>query len=184
MSAIKKTLFHPKADPVARIQFQTRILWHEKIEGKQIVYVDESGFAVDAPRTHGYSLQGKRCYDDRNWHEKGRMNAIGAIVNFSLIALQLWTCNIDSDVFLQWTKKSLLPALHEQSVVVLDGAPFHKRHDILDVIEKEGHLVQFLPPYSPDLNPIEKKWAQSKSIRRRDDCDPTTLFSSKYYAEL
>jgi transposase len=140
------------------------------------VYLDESGFAVDAPRTHGYSWKGTRCYGQLDWHEKGRLNAIGALLSFELIAVQLWECNIDSDVFLAWVQTALLPSIPSQSVVVLDGASFHKRSDIREAIEKKGHIVEFLPSYSPDLNPIEKKWAQAKAMRRRERCDPHKLF--------
>lgn len=112
------------------------------------------------------------------------MNAIGAIIDFQLIAINLWDGTINADVFYAWTQKTLLPALPEQSIVVLDGASFHKRSDIIEAIEGKGHIVRFLPSYSPDLNPIEKKWAQAKAIRRKQCCNPQELFSSTYYAEL
>lgn len=150
--------------------------WYEDVEKRPIVYLDESGFALDAPRTHGYSDRGTRCYGQKDWHAKGRLNAIGAMVNFVLLTVQLWECNIDSDVFFQWVKTALLPAVPMQSVVVLDGAPFHKRSDIKEAVERQGHTVEFLPSYSPDLNPIEKKWSQAKAIRRREHCDPHELF--------
>lgn len=179
ISAIKKTLFHPKADVIERLRFQTRIRWYEDIEGRPIVYLDESGFAVDAPRTHGYSQQGVRCYGEHNWHEKGRLNAIGAILAFKFIAIQLWECNIDADVFLMWVRKALLPAAPPRSVIVLDRATFHRRSDIPALIERKGHTVEYLPAYSPDFNPIEKKWSQAKAIRRRERCDPHKLFLCK-----
>jgi transposase len=141
------------------------------------VYLDESGFALDAPRTHGYAARGARCHGQRDWHAKGRLNAIGALLSFELLAVQLWNCNIDSDVFLAWVRNALLPSVPAASVVVLDGAPFHKRSDITDAIERGGHTVEFLPSYSPDLNPIEKKWAQAKAKRRRERCSPHALFS-------
>jgi transposase len=177
MSAIKKTLFHPKSDPVERIYFQTRIEWYEKIEQRHVVYLDESGFAVDAPRTHGYTTKGMRCYDKKDWHAKGRLNAIGAILNFQFLAVNLWNCNVNSTVFYTWITQALLPRTPQHSVIVMDGASFHKRADILKAIESQGHVVQFLPPYSPDLNPIEKKWSQAKAIRRRERCTPYQLFS-------
>ena len=150
--------------------------WHKNIEERSIVYLDESGFALDSPRTHGYTQKGLRCYGQKDWHAKGRLNAIGAIVDFKLITVDLWDCNIDSDIFLTWVQKSLLPAAPDKSVIVLDGAPFHKRSDIIEAIEEKGHIIEFLPSYSPDLNPIEKKWAQAKAIRRRERCDPHDLF--------
>ena len=48
-------------------------------QGKTIVYVDESGFAKDMPRTHGYCKRGDRCFGTHDWHSKGRVNAMGSI---------------------------------------------------------------------------------------------------------
>lgn len=120
-----------------------------------------------------------RCYGQKDWHAKGRLNAIGALLAFELIAVRLWDCNIDSDVFLSWVQEALLPSVPAESVIVLDGAPFHRRSDIKEAIEKNGHTVEFLPSYSPDLSPIEKKWSQAKAIRRRERCDPHELFLCK-----
>ncbi len=145
--------------------------------GNPIVYLDESGFAVDMPRTHGYAQIGKRCYGSSDWHARGRVNVIGASINMELISVGLFDSYIDSDVFYQWTIGFLLPALKQSSVIVLDNASFHKRHDIQRAIIDAGHILIYLPPYSPDLNPIEHKWAQAKSIRRKLRCDIDTLFA-------
>ena len=73
--------------------------------------------------------------------------------------------------------QELLPVLPDQAIIVMDNASFHKRADMLEAIEQSGALLEFLAPYSPDLNPIEKKWAQAKAIRKRERCDVDTLFS-------
>ena len=67
--AIKKTLNHPKADQEKRSMFCQRI---EKLqdEGRTIAYIDESGFAQDMPRTHGYSAKGERCFGTHDWGPK------------------------------------------------------------------------------------------------------------------
>lgn len=104
------------------------------------------------------------------------MNAIGAITNFQLFNVCLFDCNIDSDVFFAWLTQELLPAIPKNSVIVLDNATFHKREDALLAVEEQGHTLEFLPPYSPDLNPIEKKWAQAKRIRRKFGYNPEDLF--------
>ncbi len=122
---------------------------------------------------------GTRCHGKQDWHAKGRLNAIGAIMGFTLLTVDLWNCTIDSDVFFAWVSNALLPSTPTQSVIVMDNAAFHKRSDIICAIEQQGHTVEFLPSYSPDLNPIEKKWAQAKAIRRRERCDPHELFLCK-----
>lgn len=140
------------------------------------MYLDESGFAVDMPRRYGYAQIGKRCYGSCNWQARGRINVIGASMNMTIISIGLFDTHIDSDIFYQWTVECLLPNLRENSIIVLDNAAFHKRQDIQDAIRKAGHTLEYLPPYSPDLNPIEYKWAQAKAIRRKLQCDIDELF--------
>ena len=70
----------------------------------------------------------------------------------------------------------LLPKLSKRSVVILDNAAFHKRQDTQLLFRDHGHILLYLPPYSPDLNPIERTWAQLKAIRRRLRCDVDSLF--------
>lgn len=147
-------------------------------EGMAIIYLDESGFAQDMPRTHGYSKQGKRCYGCSNWHAKGRTNAIGAIIGFVFLTVSLFQGSINANVFYAWLTQDLLPKTAPGSVIVMDNASFHKRADIVDAIKKHGCILEYLPPYSPDLNPIEKKWSQAKSVRRRNRCDVDTLFAT------
>jgi len=131
---------------------------------------------MDAPRNKGYSVKGKRCYASKDWHARGRLNAIGAIINFKLINVCLFDCYINADVFYAWLTQELLPNIPKDSVIVMDNATFHKRNDTLQAIETAGHTLAFLPPYSPDLNPIEKKWAQAKNIRKKFNYNPETLF--------
>lgn len=52
----------------------------------------------------------------------------------------------------------------------MDNASFHKNETLLALIKAKGHIVEFLPPYSPDLNPIEQKWAEKKAYRRKHRC--------------
>ena len=145
-------------------------------EDRPIVYLDESGFSKGVYRPYGYSLKGTRCYGEHNWQEKGRTNAIGALLGKELLSISLWECSIDADIFYTWLKSDLLHKLPKKSVLVLDNASFHKRKDIKILIEKHQHTLLFLPTYSPDLNPIEHTWAHLKSIRKKLLCDVDTLF--------
>lgn len=147
------------------------------MESRDIIYIDESGFALDSPREYGYTQKGKRCYGSKDWHAKGRINAIGAICNHKFITVSLFQGNINSDVFHAWVEQDFIPKIPDRAVVVMDNASFHKRKDTIELFNQRNIILEFLPPYSPDLNPIEKKWSQAKSIRRNKRCDPETLFS-------
>ena len=89
----------------------------------------------------------------------------------------MFSGNINSDVFHAWMTQDLIPKLPEKAIIVMDNATFHKRKDTQLAIIQAGHTLEYLPPYSPDLNPIECKWAQAKSIRRKTNCSIDDLFS-------
>jgi hypothetical protein len=173
---VKKTLRHPKAQACQRKAFEQRIESDKRV-GKPIVYLDESGFAQDMPRTHGYALGGKRCYGQQDWQAKGRTNVIGALWGKDLLTVSLFKGNINSEVFHAWVTQDLLPKVPTNAVIVMDNATFHKRHDTQKSIEEAGCILEYLPTYSPDLNPIEQKWAQAKALRRKLRCEVTTLFA-------
>jgi transposase len=141
------------------------------------VYLDESGFANDMPRTHGYAKTGERCVGIQDWQSKGRINAIGAILGFVFLTVCLFETTINADIFFTWVTQELLPKVPPNAVIVMDNATFHKRLDIQTAILQQGLILEYLPPYSPDLNPIEHKWAQAKAIRKRERCDVDQLFS-------
>ena len=140
------------------------------------MFIDESGFAHDMPRTHGYAASGQRTYGTQDWQARGRTNVIGALIGKMLLTVGLFKININADAFYEWTIQDLLPKLPPQSVIVMDNAPFHIRADIRAAIANAGHTLDFLPTYSPDLNPIEKKWAQLKKLRRKIQCSIAELF--------
>jgi transposase len=166
---------HPKADPEKRSAF-CQIIQHYQDKGRPIVSIDESGFAEDMPRTHGYAPRGKRCYGKQDWGAKGRINVIGALLGGVLLTVSLFSSSINTVIFTSWVEQDLLPKLPPKSVLVLDNATFHKGASMQKTLKDAGHILLYLPAYSPDLNPIEKKWAQAKSIRRRVRCDIPRLF--------
>ena len=154
---------------------------HYKKTNRSLVYIDESGFSVDSPRTHGYSPKGNRCYGKHNWQEKGRINSIGALLNRKLLVYKLYEKGINSDTFKEWVTVTLLPEAPTHSVFILDNASFHKRNDIQESIISAGHTLLFQPTYSPDLNKIDNKWAHLKSKRKKENIDVYTLFEKYAY---
>ena len=70
------------------------------------------------------------------------------------------------------------------SVIVLDNATFHKRQDTQTMIAHAGHILEYLPPYSPDLNPIEHKSAQAKTIKRKTGTSGDEIFRQKFRSRL
>ena len=89
----------------------------------------------------------------------------------------MFESTINSDVFHAWLTQDLLPKVLMSCVIVMDNASFHKCQDIIKTINDHDCILEFLPPYSPDLNPIEHKWAQAKAIRKQHHCNVDDLFS-------
>ena len=170
---------HPKADEKLRLEFQIALTKYEE-EGIPVAYLDESGFANDTPRTHGYASIGERCYGKYDWHARGRTNVIGAITSNQFITTCLFDTNINSDIFYAWLNDDLLPKLSEKTVIVMDNATFNKRSDMVEAIKRAGHILEYMPPYSPDLNPIEHKWHEAKAKKREKQCSMITLFKDYF----
>lgn len=83
----------------------------------------------------------------------------------TLAATQLWEGTCNAEIFNQWCQQFLCPLLDDTSVIVLDNAAFHKSKATRTLIEETGAKLLFLPPYSPDLNPIEHDFGAIKKIR-------------------
>ena len=98
------------------------------------MYIDESGFAQDMPRTHGYSRKGQRCYGSHDWGAKARTNVIGALHEGKLLTVALFESTINTFVFNAWVIQDLAPALPPQSIVVMDNASFHKSKDMHEAL--------------------------------------------------
>ena len=107
---------------------------------------------------------------------KGRTNVIRALLGSVLLTVSLCGTTINTQVFNAWMTQDLMPKLPKNSVVVMDNATFHKGQDMIKALRSEGHTLLYLPPSSPDLNPIEKKWPQVKAIRRNIGGSVEALF--------
>ncbi|MDD3183032.1 MAG: transposase [Alphaproteobacteria bacterium] len=83
--------------------------------------------------------------------------------------------------WISYIEQDLLSKLSKRTVIVMDNATFHKRQNTQQAIRDAGHILLFMPSYSPDLNPIEKKWAQAKALRRKLRCDTHTLFAANAF---
>ena len=160
-SGIESALKYPKACPIKIAIYQDKID-RFKQQGYLIVYMDESGFEAETIRSYGYASIGKPCINWYNWQAKKRTNVIGALYKKMLFAFDYFDKNINGDIFYGWCKYTLIPSLKTKCVVVMDNASFHKR--LQRLLNRHGHRLLFLPSYSPNLNPIEKKWVQAKFL--------------------
>ena len=111
-------------------------------------------------------MRGNRCYGDRPGARKKRINLIAAKRKEEILAPILYEGTTTATWFNDWLQKHLMKELKEKSTLIMDNAAFHKKSEITEIIYQAGHNVIFLPPYSPDLNPIEKVFAILKKRRK------------------
>lgn len=120
-------------------------------------------------KEYGYELTFKRLLADRSGQRGKRISVLSAINhNNLLISPMIFEGYTNKTIFKTYLEKMLLPTIKDKNMtIILDNASFHKGDDIKELIEKSGNNIKYLPPYSPDLNPIEKKWAQIKKLYRK-----------------
>ena len=145
-----------------------------KVSGSHnIVYVDESGFYPHAYRPYAWSPRGEKSHGNR-WGRGGvRTNLIAGKRGKEFLAPILYEGSTSAVWFNQWFKNHLLKALNLSSTIIMDNAAFHKKDEIRAMAETAGHKVLFLPPYSPDFNPIEQYFAILKKIRQNAPLNTT-----------
>lgn len=155
----KKTPFYQERDEKQREEF------HKKLEGipeDKRVYVDESGINEYLQRGHARSIRGDKVYGAVSGNRYSRESFIAAQNQSNVLAPFCYTGTCDTKLFNAWLEQILIPQLKPGQVVILDNASFHKSKTSVELLQKAGCEVLFLPAYSPDLNPIEKFWASFK----------------------
>lgn len=142
-------------------------LWeHYAQRDKIFVYIDESGFSPYTTRSYGYALKGQRIHGLIAGKKHPRTSLIAARIdhNFSEPFLFQGTCN--AHIFNEWLERQLCPHLNDTHVVVMDNVSFHKGKKTKQLIKNTRANLLFLPPYSPDFNPIEHDFAAIKKNRQ------------------
>lgn len=126
------------------------------------IYLDESGMNQFLYRTHGRSMRGKKVVGEISGKRFARESVIAALSQGKLLAPMCYEGTCNTELFNAWLKQVLLPELKPGQVLILDNATFHRSEASKKLVEDAGCELLFLPPYSPDLNPIEKCWANMK----------------------
>jgi len=109
---------------------------------------------------YGWNQKGQRFHALKSGRREGRVNMIAALCNQNLMAPFTIEGACNRTVFETWLETCLLPTLVTGQVVVMDNATFHKGGRIEQLIQNAGCTLLYLPPYSPDLNKIERCWSQ------------------------
>jgi transposase len=153
-----------EADTMKRKAF-LRLRERYKRRGKTFVYVDESGFTPYAFRRRGYAPKGQRVYGLAPGRTRPNTSLIAANIDGKFEEPFLFPGACNAEIFNDWLMRQLCPRLTPNHVVVFDNVPFHKGERTRRIINDTGAILLPLPPYSPDLNPIEQDFGSIKKIR-------------------
>lgn len=146
-----------------------RDAWREAapaLKPEDLVFVDESGIATNMARLYGRAKGGRRARGAVPAGRWDRLTLVGGLSLAGLVACMTVDAAADTDVLVAFTRHVLVPVLRPGQVVVLDNLSAHKAPDVRALIEAAGCTLAFLPPYSPDLNPIEAAWSKLKALLR------------------
>lgn len=135
-------------------------------EASRYVFLDESGVTTDLLRRYGRSPRGVRLHDHTPCGHWQTHTVLAALRPTGLEATAVFDGPIDSGCFFAYVNQILVPTLRPGDVVVLDNLSVHKQPEIQAAIEAAGAQLRFLPPYSPDFNPIEQVFAKLKAFMR------------------
>ena len=161
----------------------------------QIVWLDETGSDKrDNIRKFGYSLKGQRPVYHRLLHRGKRISAVAAICTDGLVALELNDGTFNGEKFKDFILGTLIPQMQQfdgsskRSVLVMDNCSIHHTMDVQEVLSNAGILTLYLPPYSPDLNPMEEVFSYIKYYLKEHDqllqsiSDPRPVITAGFQA--
>jgi transposase len=149
---------------------EKRMKWEEGQPGfdpEKLKFVDETWASTNMARTHGRSPRGKRLFGTVPHGHWKTTTFVAALSAGGMVAPMVIDGAMTGDLFIAYVEQVLIPSLKSGDIVVMDNLPAHKRPKAREVIEAAGCTLLFLPPYSPDFNPIELAFSKLKSLLRK-----------------
>jgi transposase len=140
--------------------------WQPLRDVRPYVFLDECGVATDLLRRYGRSPRGERLRDHAPCGHWETHTVIAGLRLEGLAAPAVFNGPLDKASFRAYIEQVLVPSLRPGDVVVLDNLAVHKQPEVLAAIAAVGGQLRFLPPYSPDFNPIEQAFAKLKAFLR------------------
>jgi transposase len=159
----KKTKLYKERDEKKRKEYTEEI---SKYKEEDIVYIDESGINEYMYRERARAPKGKKVIGEVSGKRFQRTSIIAGKNGKKIYAPLTHKNTTNSEVFNTWLEKELLPQIGSGKVIVMDNASFHKSKRTKELIEQSDCKLIYLPPYSPDLNPIEQFWSWLKRTIR------------------
>ena len=140
--------------------------WLDPIDVRNLVFVDEAGLNLSMSRLFARAFKGERAVSNIPGSKGGNISLIGALNIDGVVAAMTIPGSTNTEVFLTYVTQVLIPQLWRGAIVVMDNLKDHHAESVRIAIESVGAKVKFLPPYSPDLSPIELCWSKLKQFLR------------------
>jgi len=137
------------------------------MDPKDFVFIDEAGSQTNVTIEYARAKGQTRVKMGKPGCRWEHFSMIGAISIFGIIAITYGKWATNSLTFLSFVKDFLIKKLRRGQMIFMDNVPFHKLDKIRELIESVGAKLVFLPPYSPDLSPIEKMWSKLKHFIKK-----------------
>ncbi len=134
---------------------------------EKLVFIDETWAATNMTRSYGRARKGCRCVGSAPFGDWQTTTFVAGLRHHRLTAPLLVDGPMDGELFLAWVEQFLCPTLQTGDIVILDNLSSHKVHGVRQAITAVGARALYLPPYSPDLNPIEKLFSKLKTLLRK-----------------
>lgn len=147
-----------------------REIWEDCLPGLdlgRLVFLDECGINTLMARLQGRCQQGKRLVASSSAAFWETTTLLSAVRLDGVIAPMMLPGSINGDSFAGYIEQFLVPELTRGDIVVMDNLPAHKSQRVTDAIADAGCTLVYLPPYSPDFNPIENMWSKVKACLRK-----------------
>ena len=138
-----------------------------RLNAAKLVFVDETGASTKMARLYGRAKRGRRVVGRVPWGHWKTMTFVAGLRLDGITAPFVVDCAMNGTIFIEYLRQCLVPTLRPGDIVVIDNLPAHKRDEVREIIEAAGATLRYLPPYSPDLNPIEQSFAKLKSYLRK-----------------
>ena len=135
----------------------------------RLVFIDETCTNTAMVRLRGRSLRGERLIDYAPHGHWKTITFVAGLRMRGMTAPFVLEGAMNGSMFLAYVKQCLAPTLKRGDIVVMDNLPVHKVAGVQQAIEAAGATLLYLPPYSPDLNPIEQAFAKMKTLLRKAD---------------
>lgn len=135
---------------------------------KNLVFLDESGVNTNMTRLYARALGGERAVDSAPVNTPTGTTILSSIRVNGATAYTTYSGGTTAEKFAEYLTSTLIPTLDKNSIVVMDNMRSHHAKDVKAILDQFGIHYLYLPPYSPDLNPIEKLWSKIKAFLRKE----------------